>query len=64
MLDHLNEARIRSQGIFDYPYIKGLMDEQLAKTKDHRELLWTLIVFQRWYEEYIHNANRPDSCCR
>lgn len=64
MLDHLNEARIRSQGIFDYPYIKGLMDEQLAKTKDHRELLWTLIVFQSWYEEYIHNANRPDSCCR
>src|ERR1043165_2946338 len=62
MLDHLNEARIRSQGIFDYPYIKGLMDEQLAKTKDHRELLWTLIVFQSWYEEYIENPNRPN--CR
>ena len=60
MLDHLNEATIRRQGIFHYPYIKRLIDEQLAKVKDHRELLWTLIVFQSWYEEYIDNANRPD----
>jgi asparagine synthase (glutamine-hydrolysing) len=59
MLDHLNEATIRRQGIFDYRYVKRLMDEQLAKIKDHRELLWTLIVFQSWYEEYIDNANRP-----
>lgn len=62
MLDHLNEARIRRQGIFDYAYIKRLMDEQFAKRKDHRELLWTLIVFQSWYEEYIDNPNRPN--CR
>ncbi|HEX5606259.1 MAG TPA: asparagine synthase (glutamine-hydrolyzing) [Candidatus Binatia bacterium] len=62
MLDHLNEARIRRHGIFDYAYIKRLMDEQFAKIKDHRELLWTLIVFQSWYEEYIDNPNRPN--CR
>jgi asparagine synthase (glutamine-hydrolysing) len=62
MLDHLNEARIRRQGIFNYAYIKRLVDEQFSKTKDHRELLWTLIVFQSWYEEYIDNPNRPN--CR
>jgi asparagine synthase (glutamine-hydrolysing) len=62
MLDHLNEARVRRQGIFDYVYIKRLVDEQFSKTKDHRELLWTLIVFQSWYEEYIDNPNRPN--CR
>ena len=62
MLDHLNEATIKRQGIFHYPYIKRLIDEQLAKVKDHREPLWTLIVFQSWYEEYIDNPNRPD--CR
>jgi len=62
MLDHLNEARVRRQGIFDYAYIKRLVDEQFSKIKDHRELLWTLIVFQSWYEEYIDNPNRPN--CR
>jgi asparagine synthase (glutamine-hydrolysing) len=56
MLDHLSEDRIHRQSIFHYPYIKRLIDEQLAKTNDHREALWTLLVFQSWYEEYIGNA--------
>jgi asparagine synthase (glutamine-hydrolysing) len=56
MLDYLNEERIRRQGIFHYPCIKRLIDEQLAKSKDHREPLWTLLVFQVWYERYIGSA--------
>lgn len=56
MLDYLNEERIRRQGIFHYPYVKRLIDEQLAKSKDHREPLWTLLVFQVWYERYIERA--------
>jgi asparagine synthase (glutamine-hydrolysing) len=61
MLDTLSEERIRRQGIFHYPYIKLLLDEQLAKTNDHREPLWTLLVFQRWYEEYIDKATRAET---
>jgi asparagine synthase (glutamine-hydrolysing) len=53
MLDYLSEARITRQGIFHYPYVKRLIDEQLAKTKDHREALWTLLVFQTWYDRYM-----------
>jgi asparagine synthase (glutamine-hydrolysing) len=53
MLDNLSEARITRQGIFHYPYVKRLIDEQLAKTKDHREALWTLLVFQTWYDRYM-----------
>jgi asparagine synthase (glutamine-hydrolysing) len=61
MLDHLSEDKINRQGIFHYPYIKRLIDEQLAKTSDHREALWTLLVFQSWHEEYIENANRAQT---
>lgn len=61
MLDYLSEERIRRQGIFHYPGIKRLIDEQLAKTRDHRESLWTLLVFQSWYEEYIDNAHRTET---
>ncbi len=53
MLDYLSAERIERQGLFHYPYIKQLIDEQLNKTKDNRELLWTLLVFQTWYERYI-----------
>jgi asparagine synthase (glutamine-hydrolysing) len=64
MLDYLSEERIRRQGLFHYPYVKRLIDEQLAKTQDHREPLWTLLVFQSWYETYVENATRMEaSCC-
>ena len=58
MLDYLSEERICRQGIFHYPYVKRLIDEQLAKVNDHREPLWTLLVFQSWYEKYVDGAAR------
>jgi asparagine synthase (glutamine-hydrolysing) len=57
MLDYLGQERLERQGLFHYPYVKQLIDEQLNKNKDNRELLWTLLVFQTWYERYIE-ANR------
>ncbi|HXF74920.1 MAG TPA: asparagine synthase (glutamine-hydrolyzing) [Methylomirabilota bacterium] len=59
MLDHLSENRIRRQGLFNYPYVKRLLDEHLAKRSDHREPLWALLVFQSWYERYIDNPFAP-----
>lgn len=56
MLDYLSEERIRRQGIFYYPTIHGLIDEQLTNKKDNREPLWTLLVFQLWYERYIEKG--------
>jgi len=53
MLDYLSKERIERQGIFHYPYVHRLIEEQLAKKKDNREPLWTLLVFQTWHERYI-----------
>ncbi len=58
MLDYLSEDRIRTQGIFHYPYVKQLIDQQLARTNDHREALWTLLVFQLWHENYVDTMPR------
>jgi asparagine synthase (glutamine-hydrolysing) len=58
MLDHLSRERIQRQGIFHYPYIKQLIDEQVTKAKDNREPLWTLLVFQMWYENYMGSPER------
>ena len=64
MLDYLNEDRIRKQGIFHYPSVKKLIDEQFAKTNDHREPLWTLLVFQTWYERYLDGSARAKANSR
>jgi asparagine synthase (glutamine-hydrolysing) len=63
MLDYLSQERIQRQGIFHYPYIKQLVDEQLTKTKDNREPLWTLLVFQTWYEKYMDSQERGERSC-
>jgi len=56
MLYYFDEERIRAQKIFNYSYIQRLVEEQLAKKKDNREFLWTLLVFQLWYERYVEGA--------
>jgi len=53
MLGHLSEERIKRQGFFNYQYVKNLINEHLAKKKDNRKLLWTLLVFQIWHERYV-----------
>jgi asparagine synthase (glutamine-hydrolysing) len=53
MLDHLAERRIRSQGYFNYSYVKSLIDDHLKKKKDNRKLLWTLLIFEIWHERYV-----------
>ena len=63
MLDYLSQERIERQGIFHYPYVKQLVDEQLAKSKDNREPLWTMLVFQTWYEKYIEGHERGSRPC-
>jgi asparagine synthase (glutamine-hydrolysing) len=63
MLDYLSQERIERQGIFYYPYIKQLIDEQVTKTKDNREPLWTLLIFQTWYEKYMGSPGREEGFC-
>jgi asparagine synthase (glutamine-hydrolysing) len=58
MLDYFNEERIRAQGLFNYGYVKRLVEEQMTRKKDNREFLWTLLVFQLWYERYIEGTCR------
>jgi len=55
MLDYLGEERIKRQGYFNYPYVKGLIDDHLHKRKDHRKLLWTLLIFQIWHDRVFEN---------
>jgi asparagine synthase (glutamine-hydrolysing) len=56
MLDYFSEEKIRAQKLFNYGYIERLVEEQMTRKKDNREFLWTLLVFQLWYETYIERA--------
>jgi asparagine synthase (glutamine-hydrolysing) len=52
-LDTFSEQRIRQQGLFDHRAVSRLLDEHLRGKKDHRKQLWTLLMFQSWFEQYM-----------
>jgi len=52
-LDMLSETRLKQQGLFNSTYVKHLLDEHLARDRDNRKELWTLLVFQLWYDKYF-----------
>jgi asparagine synthase (glutamine-hydrolysing) len=50
---YLAENRIQNQGIFDSKIIKQLVGQHLSGKTDTSWMLWNLIVFQSWYENYF-----------
>ncbi|MCG3206821.1 MAG: Asparagine synthetase [glutamine-hydrolyzing] 1 [Anaerolineae bacterium] len=52
-LDLFSESRLGRQGLFNYGYVKHLLDEHFSRQRDHRKELWTLLMFQLWYDKYI-----------
>ena len=55
MMDMFSESFVNRQNFFDYSYIKQLTDEHFHRSKDNRKLLWTLLMFQLWYQSYIES---------
>jgi asparagine synthase (glutamine-hydrolysing) len=48
----LSTERIKRQGLFNPDYVTQLVEEHTAKKRDNRKQLWTLLMFQIWYEKY------------
>ncbi|MSU54984.1 MAG: asparagine synthase (glutamine-hydrolyzing) [Candidatus Taylorbacteria bacterium] len=50
---YFSEAHLKTQGIFNHQYVRKLYADHLAKRADYRKELWTLLVFQLWYNRWI-----------
>jgi asparagine synthase (glutamine-hydrolysing) len=47
----LSRASIE-RGYFQPAFVRRLVDEHLAGTRDHTWRLWQLVVFEKWHEQY------------
>lgn len=51
ILDLTSEQWIKRQGIFDYDYVKSVVNEHLTGMVNRRSEIWSIFVFQKWYEK-------------
>ena len=50
--DLLAPAKLKREGFFNADYVQQLLQEHMGGKMDHRKLLWTLLVFELWYEHW------------
>jgi asparagine synthase (glutamine-hydrolysing) len=51
--DLLAPDRLQRQGLFDPAFVNGLIDDHIARRRDNRKPLWTLLMFQLWHAKYM-----------
>lgn len=49
----LEPDRLRRQGLFNSAEVARRVDEHRRGTHDHRKPLWTLLMFQLWYDRWL-----------
>ena len=53
MHDMLSAERLNAQGLFRHQYVATLIDEHERGVASHHKQLWTLLVFQLWYDRFL-----------
>jgi asparagine synthase (glutamine-hydrolysing) len=48
--------RVRRQGLFRAEAVARLVADHHSGVRDHRKPLWTLLVFQLWYDRWLDNT--------
>ncbi|HRI02267.1 MAG TPA: asparagine synthase (glutamine-hydrolyzing) [Pyrinomonadaceae bacterium] len=56
MHDLLSPAKLKDQGLLNAEYVQKLITEHERGTASHHKQLWTLLVFQLWYDNFLSVA--------
>jgi asparagine synthase (glutamine-hydrolysing) len=53
MHDLLDSTRLKNQGLFNEKFVRQLIKEHEKGIASHHKQLWTLLVFQLWYDNFM-----------
>lgn len=48
---YLSPSFVKKQNLFSYEFISKIFNQHLVGLKDNRKQIWTLYMFQKWYEK-------------
>ncbi len=51
--NYFSEEFIKKQGLFNYSYVRKILDDHYNRKVDNRKYLWNLLVFQMWFDKYM-----------
>ncbi len=57
----LAPALIEDQGLLDAQEILQIYQQHMSGKFDHSHKLWTILMFQAWYQEHIANSDRTSA---
>ncbi len=55
MHELLDPKRLKNQGLFNAEFVQKLIKEHETNLASHHKQLWTLLVFQLWFENFTPN---------
>lgn len=61
MHDMLAERRLKEQGLFNPTYVSQLIAEHETGRASNHKQLWTLLVFQLWYDRFLLMCGPPQT---
>jgi asparagine synthase (glutamine-hydrolysing) len=53
VLETLSEKNLKGHGLFDIKTVRAILDEHFSGQEIHDTLIWSLLIFQKWYDSYM-----------
>src|SRR5258708_17786053 len=57
--DVLQDGRLSDRGIFEPSAVRRLWVEHRTRQRDHSHRLWSLLMLELWFREFVDGASRP-----
>ena len=55
-LETLSEKNLKKHDLLNYHVIKKVLDEHFSGKEIHDTLIWSILIFQKWYDMYIERT--------
>lgn len=55
VLDTLSEKNLNKHGLLNGSTVKNIVDQHFSGKEIHDTLIWSMLVFQKWYDMYIES---------
>jgi asparagine synthase (glutamine-hydrolysing) len=53
VLDTLSHGNLEKHGLFNTQTVRTLLDEHFGRKEIHDSLIWSMVIFQAWFERYM-----------